>query len=158
MSGCNRFLVNPGGWNDFSSGNLKRQQRRRKKQISCVAYTQTTIHHQLSPVCLWSFSVFGIRRRAGCMCCYVTVGWWCWYGRASADLKMIAFSVALSLIIPFLCHSSRGLLCCSSLHKYLSLFIFCTATQTRKCWACGVSRLHLNRCVYWMQFFNLTVD
>lgn len=73
VSGCNRFLVNPGGWNDFSSGNLKRQQRRRKKQISCVAYTQTTIHHQLSPVCLWSFSVFGIRRRAGCMClCY------CW--------------------------------------------------------------------------------
>lgn len=29
------------------------------------------------------------------VCACVTVGWWCWYGRASADLKMIAFSVAL---------------------------------------------------------------
>lgn len=94
MSGCNRFLVNPGGWNDFSSGNLKRQQRRRKNR-SPVLHTHKPRSIISCLLCACDhFQCLGLGGGLG-VCACVTVGWWCWYGRASADLKMIAFSVAL---------------------------------------------------------------
>lgn len=109
----------------FIHGKIKRQQRRRRGWL-LEHRTQMTIHHQLSPVCLWTVSV----------CVHVPVG--CWNGRTSADLNINSLVWHIALIIPLLRHSSRGLLCCHSLQNYFALFMFCISAQTRKRWACDV--------------------
>lgn len=62
-----------------------------------VEYTQTRIHHQLSSVCLWSVSVFGIRSRlCVCVCAsLLLLDGGVWYEQSQCRLEHRRLSVAL---------------------------------------------------------------
>lgn len=108
----------------------------KKKILRSCLHMQTTIHHQLSSACLWSVSVFGIRRLGVCPCCYrMVVFVW----KSQCRLEHQRLSVALfPHYCPLLPRCSLDLLHCHSPHKYLALFTFCTDAQTRKRRACDV--------------------
>ena len=54
-----------------------KQTTKEEGEKKIVEYTQTRIHHQLSSVCLWSVSVFGIRSHCVCVCVCASIARWC---------------------------------------------------------------------------------
>lgn len=75
-----------------------------------VSCTQTTIYHRMSPLCLWSASLFAISSLRDCLSLLLWDGG-DWYGRASADLNIRALVLRFPFIIPPLHGSSWILLC-----------------------------------------------
>lgn len=81
----------------------------------------------------------GLEAVCVCVCVrvFASIGRWCLvWAEPVQTWTPAAYCSTFPFIIPLLPRSSRDLLRRQSLHKYLALFMFCTAAHTRKRRAC----------------------